>query len=139
MSGKRQRQPSLPSHEPPETISHGSHIDASTTDSKLQRASHSTTTRSLVCSLPPSCAPPRHPTTLGSLRELEAHYARYHTHICQEGDCRRESGGAKMFPDARMLALVSDRAVGFYNTNTYLLTASNRIPRRDSLTQERAR
>ena len=139
MSGKRQRQPSLPSHEPPETISRSPHTDDPTAESKLPRASPNTTTRSLVCSLPPSCAPPRHPTTLGSLRELETHYARYHTHICQEGDCRREPGGAKIFPDARMLALVSDRAVGFYNTNTYLLTASNRIPRRDSRTQERAR
>ncbi|KAF8600507.1 hypothetical protein BDV93DRAFT_525387 [Ceratobasidium sp. AG-I] len=105
MSSKRRRQTSLPSHEFTDTISDASHIEDSTTDSKLPRASQTATTRSLVCSLPPSCAPPRHPTTLTSLRELEAHYAKYHTHICQEGDCRREPGGAKIFPDARMLAL----------------------------------
>lgn len=128
MSGKRRRQVSLPSHELPETASDAPHIEDVSTDSKLPRASQSTTTRSLICSLPPSCAPPRRPTTIGSLRELEAHYAKYHTHICQEADCHREPGGAKIFPDARMLALVSLHILLYLNIRPYLLSASNRVP-----------
>ncbi|KAG8722144.1 hypothetical protein FRC08_006593 [Ceratobasidium sp. 394] len=108
MSGKRRRQTSFSSHaDVPQsaTVPDIDIEDPITGESKIPRASSSGTTRSLVCSLPPSCAPPRQPTVLGSLRELEAHYTKYHTHICQEGACHQEPGGAKIFPDARLLEL----------------------------------
>ncbi|QRW02662.1 C2H2 zinc finger [Ceratobasidium sp. AG-Ba] len=106
MSGKRRRQNSVASHDDVAAdLPEEQHEDIPISDSKLPRASVDSANRSLACSLPPSCAPPRHPTVLGSLRELEAHYAKYHTHVCQEGVCHREPGGAKIFPDARLLAL----------------------------------
>ncbi|KAG8742854.1 hypothetical protein FRC10_000833 [Ceratobasidium sp. 414] len=86
MSGKRRRQTSAPSHADvpkSDTVPEDGDGDTVTSESKLPRASQ----------------------ILGSLRELEAHYAKYHTHICQEGVCHQEPGGAKIFPDARLLEL----------------------------------
>ncbi|CAE6435517.1 unnamed protein product [Rhizoctonia solani] len=107
MSAKRRRHSTLSSNEPGLAESWNEDQDLETThpDGKLPRTSEIPGSRSLVCSLPPTCAPPRHPTTLGSLRDLEEHYKKYHTHTCQEGNCRNEPGGAKIFPDARMLEL----------------------------------
>jgi len=54
----------------------------------------------LTCTLPPSCHPPRNaPTRLFNPKELEAHYAKYHAHVCEESRC------AKVFPDERLLEL----------------------------------
>ena len=50
------------------------------------------------CTLPPTCH--THPTSVGSSAELEAHYARYHAHVCHEEGCMC------VFPDARLLELV---------------------------------
>ena len=56
----------------------------------------------LFCNLPPTCHPPENrPTYLANSRELEAHYAKYHAHVCEAENC-----GA-VFPDAKMLELVS--------------------------------
>ncbi|KAH7335611.1 hypothetical protein B0J17DRAFT_575891 [Rhizoctonia solani] len=107
MSGKRRRHSASSSneHDPDESLVENLDPEPIIPDGKLPRTSEVTASRSLVCSLPPTCSPPRHPTALGSLRELEEHYKKYHTHICQEGNCRNEPGGAKIFPDARMLEL----------------------------------
>ncbi|KAF8705401.1 zinc finger protein, partial [Rhizoctonia solani] len=107
MSGKRRRHSTSSSNEhgriEPQTEAR--ELESIDPDGKFPRTSDSNPPRYLVCSLPPTCAPPRHPTSLGSLRELEEHYKKYHTHICKEGNCRNEPGGAKIFPDARMLEL----------------------------------
>ena len=67
---------------------------------KVSRAS--TSTPHILCSLPPTCNPPHNtPTPLASSTELEAHYATYHAHVCQQ--CRA------VFPDPRLLDLVSAR------------------------------
>ena len=55
----------------------------------------------LVCNLPPTCDPPKNkPTPLADTKELEAHYAKYHAHVCSEKRCRA------VFPDERLLELV---------------------------------
>ncbi|KAH9939065.1 uncharacterized protein BXZ73DRAFT_89138 [Epithele typhae] len=53
----------------------------------------------IVCTLPPTCHPPRRPTALASSAELEAHYARFHAHVCELRGC------GCVFPDARLLEL----------------------------------
>ncbi|KEP49828.1 putative C2H2 type zinc finger protein [Rhizoctonia solani 123E] len=108
MSGKRRRHSTSSSNEqsPAESRSEDHDLETNNPDGKIPRTSGlAETSKSLVCSLPPACAHPRQPTTLGSLRELEEHYKKYHTYICLEGNCRNEPGGAKIFPDARMLEL----------------------------------
>ena len=55
----------------------------------------------ILCTLPPTCNPPNRPTSLAGTRELEAHYAMYHAHVCEEKGC------GCVFPDARLLELVS--------------------------------
>ncbi|KAH8118414.1 hypothetical protein DFH11DRAFT_1503114 [Phellopilus nigrolimitatus] len=54
----------------------------------------------LLCTLPPTCHPPHNaPTALANSQELEAHYAKYHAHVCEERGC------AAVFPNARLLEL----------------------------------
>ncbi|OCH85344.1 hypothetical protein OBBRIDRAFT_698373, partial [Obba rivulosa] len=54
----------------------------------------------LLCTLPPTCHPPHnHPTPLADTHALEAHYATYHAHVCEERGC------GCVFPDARLLEL----------------------------------
>ncbi|KAI0738710.1 hypothetical protein C8Q80DRAFT_1242130 [Daedaleopsis nitida] len=53
----------------------------------------------ILCTLPPTCNPPHRPTTLSGTRELEAHYAMYHAHVCEQKGC------GCVFPDARLLEL----------------------------------
>ncbi|KAI0941009.1 hypothetical protein AcV7_003231 [Taiwanofungus camphoratus] len=54
----------------------------------------------LLCTLPPTCNPPQNrPTPLANTGELEAHYATYHAHVCEEKGC------GSVFPDARLLEL----------------------------------
>ena len=65
-------------------------------------ASSATSQRPLLCTLPPTCNPPHNiPTRLANSAALEAHYATYHAHVCEEKGC-----GA-VFPDERLLELVS--------------------------------
>ena len=54
----------------------------------------------LLCTLPPTCNLPNHPTPLSDTRALEAHYAAYHAHVCSSTGC------GCVFPDARLLGLV---------------------------------
>ena len=59
------------------------------------------TTMPLLCTLPPTCNPPRHQgTPLAGTAEMEAHYATYHAHVCGVAGC------GCVFPDARLLELV---------------------------------
>ncbi|TFK71667.1 hypothetical protein BDN72DRAFT_764670 [Pluteus cervinus] len=51
----------------------------------------------LLCTLPPTCN--RKPTPLENSRDLEAHYAKYHAHVCEERGC------GCVFPDERLLEL----------------------------------
>ncbi|KAI5895626.1 uncharacterized protein SCHCODRAFT_02619945 [Schizophyllum commune H4-8] len=51
----------------------------------------------IVCSLPPTCA--ARPTPLASSVEMEAHYAKYHAHVCEVDGC------GLVFPDERLLDL----------------------------------
>ncbi|KAG6885342.1 hypothetical protein C0993_002971 [Termitomyces sp. T159_Od127] len=51
----------------------------------------------LVCTLPPTCN--HKPTPLANSRELEAHYATYHAHVCEQHGC------GTVFPEARLLEL----------------------------------
>ncbi|THH07966.1 hypothetical protein EW145_g3034 [Phellinidium pouzarii] len=54
----------------------------------------------LLCTLPPTCHPPRNaPTALADSQELEAHYAKFHAHVCADKSC------AAVFPNARLLEL----------------------------------
>ncbi|KAI0675903.1 hypothetical protein C8Q78DRAFT_356304 [Trametes maxima] len=59
----------------------------------------STSSGHILCTLPPTCNPPNKPTSLSGTRDLEAHYAMYHAHVCEEGGC------GSVFPDARLLEL----------------------------------
>ena len=52
----------------------------------------------IVCSLPPTCA--ARPTPLASSADMEAHYAKYHAHVCEVDGC------GLVFPDERLLDLV---------------------------------
>ncbi|KAJ8473736.1 hypothetical protein ONZ51_g7670 [Trametes cubensis] len=44
----------------------------------------STSSGHILCTLPPTCNPPNRPTHLAGTRDLEAHYAMYHAHVCEE-------------------------------------------------------
>src|ERR1700728_3503211 len=56
----------------------------------------------LLCTLRPTCHPPENrPTPLKDTAELEAHYAKFHAHVCEVRGC------GCVFPEARMLQLVS--------------------------------
>ncbi|KZV87170.1 hypothetical protein EXIGLDRAFT_724056 [Exidia glandulosa HHB12029] len=68
---------------------------------KLARAStEEIASAPLICTLPPTCCPPHgRPTPLKDTRDLEAHYARWHAHVCEADGCGR------VFPDARLLEL----------------------------------
>jgi hypothetical protein len=70
---------------------------------KSSRTSQPSSSRPLLCTLPPTCNPPRNqPTHIANTRELESHYATYHAHVCEFESC------GCVFPDARLLELVSD-------------------------------
>ncbi|KAF8484175.1 hypothetical protein JB92DRAFT_2648212, partial [Gautieria morchelliformis] len=51
------------------------------------------------CALPPTCSYPHKPTQLSSAHEVEEHYAKYHTHVCEHERCK------SVFPEARFLEL----------------------------------
>ncbi|KZV70865.1 hypothetical protein PENSPDRAFT_752244 [Peniophora sp. CONT] len=64
---------------------------------KSQRIA-SSDARELVCSLPPTCSR-NGGTRLQGTRELEAHYAKFHAHVCSAPGCEC------IFPEARLLEL----------------------------------
>ncbi|KAJ7308586.1 hypothetical protein DFH08DRAFT_490648 [Mycena albidolilacea] len=66
--------------------------------SKAQRTTDaSSTAHPLLCTLPPTCN--HHPTPIANSKDLEAHYATYHAHVCEEQGCNC------VFPDARLLEI----------------------------------
>jgi hypothetical protein len=67
----------------------------------------------LSCQLPPTCSDA--PNEFATSQELQAHYERCHSHICQAEDCH------KAFPDARFLELVSTVKQAFYGVEAYAL------------------
>ncbi|EIW58482.1 uncharacterized protein TRAVEDRAFT_72039 [Trametes versicolor FP-101664 SS1] len=62
-------------------------------------AGEPSTSSHILCTLPPTCNPPNRPTSLEDTRDLEAHYAMYHAHVCEDQGC------GCVFPDARLLEL----------------------------------
>ncbi|KAH9851902.1 hypothetical protein C2E23DRAFT_828088 [Lenzites betulinus] len=60
---------------------------------------HPSISGQIICTLPPTCNHPHRSTVLSGTRELEAHYAMYHAHVCEEKGC------GCVFPDARLLEL----------------------------------
>ena len=80
------------------TIKHGTIDDGSTNVTTLPATRHP-----LLCTLPPTCH--RHPTPIADTNDLERHYATYHAHVCGVKGC------GCVFPDARLLELVSDLGV----------------------------
>lgn len=79
------------------SASEGGHVP------KLARSAVGATAEApLLCTLPPTCS--ARPTPLRDTRELEAHYARAHAHVCAAPGC------ARVFPDARLLELVRARS-----------------------------
>lgn len=64
-------------------------------------AGEPSTSSHILCTLPPTCNPPNRPTSLEDTRDLEAHYAMYHAHVCEDVGC------GCVFPDERLLELVS--------------------------------
>lgn len=72
---------------------------------KSSRRNPSSSQRSLLCSLPPTCNPPRNqPTHIANTRDLESHYAMYHAHVCESQGC------GCVFPEAKLLELVGSIA-----------------------------
>ena len=66
----------------------------------------------ILCTLPPTCNPPHRPTALAGTHELEAHYAMYHAHVCEQKGC------GCVFPDARLLELVSGNCSALFSTHS---------------------
>ncbi|KIK53958.1 hypothetical protein GYMLUDRAFT_49123 [Collybiopsis luxurians FD-317 M1] len=64
---------------------------------KASRTMDGSSSAPIYCTYPPTCS--SRPTALGSTRELEAHYAKYHAWVCQAEKC------SKVFPDERFLEL----------------------------------
>src|ERR1700676_2855548 len=88
------------------------------------KSSRTTTSssRPLLCTLPPTCNPPRNqPTHIANSRDLEAHYAIYHAHVCEFQGC------GCVFPDARLLELVSLNELRFLRSCVLLTSADLRI------------
>ncbi|KAF7309561.1 hypothetical protein MIND_00327100 [Mycena indigotica] len=85
MSSKRNR-----------TSSSESSTSASTSpNAKAQRTNTENSKHPLLCTLPPTCH--QHHTHISSSKDLEAHYATYHAHVCETCSC--------VFPEARILEL----------------------------------
>ncbi|KAG7094227.1 hypothetical protein E1B28_007833 [Marasmius oreades] len=93
MAFKRPRHPSDTSSDsslsPPSSPSSPSH--------KSSRILPDKGAHQLLCTLPPTCN--HRPTYLANSKDLEAHYATYHAHVCEEKGCNC------VFPDARLLEL----------------------------------
>ncbi|KIM90219.1 hypothetical protein PILCRDRAFT_811943 [Piloderma croceum F 1598] len=67
---------------------------------KSTRKLTSSSSRPFLCTLPPTCNPPRNqPTHIANTKELESHYATYHAHVCEFQSC------GCVFPDAKLLEL----------------------------------
>ncbi|KAI0339750.1 hypothetical protein BDW22DRAFT_1400046 [Trametopsis cervina] len=100
MSGKRPRTPSNNLLEAPSQDQDLYQSAEPVSKAKRTNASQATLSdHPLLCTLPPTCNPPNRPTPLLNSKELESHYATYHAHVCEEGDC------GCVFPDAKLLEL----------------------------------
>jgi hypothetical protein len=104
MSAKRMRTPSNSSSSG--SGSPGGHLTKSSRVMMTRTASgddnNATTSHPLLCSLPPTCNPPKNrPTPIANTKELEAHYGKFHAHVCEERGC------GCVFPEPRLLQLVS--------------------------------
>ena len=73
----------------------------------------SATRHPLLCTLPPTCH--RHPTPIADTNDLERHYATYHAHVCGVKGC------GCVFPDERLLELVSVLSMGIYLISSFYL------------------
>lgn len=99
---KRHRAPSQTStSSPPSSPENHPPNKASRTVPRLESATDGTglVAHPLLCTLPPTCN--HRPTPIANTRDLEAHYAMYHAHVCEQPGC------GSVFPDARLLELVS--------------------------------
>ena len=94
MSSKRPRSSSPSS-------SHSSTSSPPSSSSKLLKVIPDVLYVSRTCTLPPTCSYPHKPTLLSSAHEVEDHYTKFHTHVCEHERCM------SVFPDARFLELVS--------------------------------
>ena len=74
------------------------HRPSSPSDSSTKTTRVSQDTKPFICELPPTCS--KHPTTLGSAREVESHYSTCHAYVCSAEGCNR------VFPEPRFLDLV---------------------------------
>ncbi|KAF7371036.1 hypothetical protein MSAN_00737800 [Mycena sanguinolenta] len=88
-------------HRAPSEASSSSSTSAATAapSSKAPRTTDASSSSSmpLLCTLPPTCN--HHPTPIANSKDLEAHYATYHAHVCEEEACKC------VFPDARLLEI----------------------------------
>ncbi|KAF8990666.1 hypothetical protein BDQ17DRAFT_1313735 [Cyathus striatus] len=91
---KRQRTPSQSSSVSSNT-EHSSKVSRVTPE--VENGSSHGASHPLLCSLPPTCN--QRPTPIANTKDLEAHYAKFHAHVCEEKRC------GCVFPDARLLEL----------------------------------
>ena len=89
------------------STSSGSTIKLATTGTGSTNATLPSTRSPLLCTLPPTCH--RHPTPIADTNDLERHYATYHAHVCGVRGC------GCVFPDGRLLELVSGLSTGVYH------------------------
>ncbi|KAF8638449.1 hypothetical protein AX17_002206 [Amanita inopinata Kibby_2008] len=68
-----------------------------TTNDVSESGSVSSARHPMLCTLPPTCT--HKPTPLANTKELEAHYATCHAHVCEQKGC------GCVFPEARLLEL----------------------------------
>ncbi|ESK85045.1 zinc finger protein [Moniliophthora roreri MCA 2997] len=92
MAFKRPRHPSESSSDSSFSPSTSPTPKASRTLPTSNQATHQ-----LLCTLPPTCN--QKPTPIANTKDLEAHYATYHAHVCEQRGC------GCVFPDARFLEL----------------------------------
>ncbi|KAJ7580172.1 hypothetical protein C8J56DRAFT_1169404 [Mycena floridula] len=101
MSAKR---PRIPSPSPSASSSSGSAPTGTATSRRLSSSPTAKSTRlsspesrPSECRLPPTCN--RNPTLIANAKDLEAHYANFHAHVCEVPGCKC------VFPVARLLEL----------------------------------
>ncbi|KAF9269282.1 hypothetical protein L218DRAFT_917046 [Marasmius fiardii PR-910] len=82
---------------PPDSLSDSSLSPPSSPTPKSSRILPDKGAHQLLCTLPPTCN--HRPTYLANSKDLEAHYATYHAHVCEQEGCNC------VFPDARFLEL----------------------------------
>jgi hypothetical protein len=93
------------------STSSGSTIKLATTGTGNTNDTLPATRHPLLCTLPPTCH--RHPTPIADTNDLERHYATYHAHVCGVKGC------GCVFPDGRLLELVSGLSMGVYYHSSF--------------------